>query len=230
MPKSRGRKKKKNPHPITIDLLQERMKNAPKVERETESGLRVFAWREIILIIGLLGTVITLVSNVDAFFKVAGWMQFLTAHWREWTHRLWELLGVHVSPFVKNVLTFQVFLIMLTIGSLLRALIKFRRHLRASLPRTQPSPWEVRGNFVLICLGLSVIAIMLAFNSIDLANGYLIGLLIGLAITVMLVPTSWTYNFGLVQIRNRLFQVIFWVAAIIALGLATNFSWIAQYL
>jgi hypothetical protein len=94
-------------------------------------------------------------------------------------------------------LAFQVFLIMLTIGSLLRALVKFRRRLRAGLPRAQPSPWEVRGNFVLICLGLSVIAVMLAFSSIDLAHGYLVGLLIGLAITVMLVPTSWAYKFGL---------------------------------
>jgi hypothetical protein len=71
MPKSRGRKKK-NPHPIARDSLQEPAKNAPKPERETENGLPAFAWREIILIIGIIGTVITLVSNVDAYFKLAG--------------------------------------------------------------------------------------------------------------------------------------------------------------
>src|SRR5438105_4197591 len=119
MPKSKRRKKPKAPSKI--------VSVAPaRASVRNEQRITTLAGQTLLKVAGLFGGVITLVSNVDAYLKVAGWMQALTTTWRHWTHGVWDwlfgLLGLHLSPFVKNSLTFAVFFVGLLVGTFFRIL------------------------------------------------------------------------------------------------------------
>jgi hypothetical protein len=134
-----------------------------------------------LFVFGLFGTTITLVGNVDAFIKIATWMQYLTKTWKIYTHRMWDFvfgwIGLHPPPFVKSMLTFLVFFCMLFLGTLARTVLAVRFGFQLKLTPRDVSQWEVARNFLYVCLGVSLAFLLIAADSWDVGSAYFYGLL-----------------------------------------------------
>jgi TIR domain len=99
----------------------------PAVEPSAVALLTKGAKYEVLTWVGIIGGALTLFTSLGAVLKLADWARVLVDHWKEWTHAFWawafSWLGIHLPPQWTPVLSFLLFVSLLTIGQA----VKFNR-------------------------------------------------------------------------------------------------------
>ena len=74
---------------------------------------------------GIIGGAITIFSSLRGLVNLADWARWVVSHWHDWTQAFWATalssIGWHVHPAFVPALSFTVFLVMVVVGTVLRA-------------------------------------------------------------------------------------------------------------